>query len=71
MFFTFERGDCLDSNSENLAKFMSRLTAAYLKYFNHKYIRSGNLFEGRYQAVLAEDDLYLPKTPGGLGYDII
>ncbi len=45
--------------AENISKFLSRLSAAYLKYFNEKHRRTGNLFEGRFQCIPVEDDYYL------------
>lgn len=48
-----------DISAGNLSKFLSKLSSAYLKYFNTKYSRTGNLFEGRFKSILVEDDVYL------------
>lgn len=46
-------------SEENISKFFSKLTSSYLKYFNTKYKRTGNLFEGRFKSKLVNEDLYL------------
>ena len=38
---------------------MKKLCTAYSMYFNKKNERSGNLFQGRFQAELVDDDAYL------------
>jgi putative transposase len=43
----------------NMSKFLSRLSASYLKFFNEKYNRTGNLFENRYQCIPVVEDIYL------------
>lgn len=48
-----------NKSTENVSKFMSKLLSAYLKFFNEKYKRTGGLFEGRFQSILVEEDLYL------------
>ena len=42
-----------------LSKYMQRLQSAYTNYFNHKYGKSGHLFQGRYKAILVDRDGYL------------
>ncbi len=42
-----------------ITDFMRRLTNSYAKYFNEKYKRVGSLFQGRYKAVLVENEFYL------------
>ena len=39
--------------------FMKKLTTAYSMYFNNRYERTGSLFEGRYKASIADNDVYL------------
>lgn len=46
-------------SADNISKFLGKLSSAYLKYFNVKYARTGNLFEGRFKSILVEDDTYL------------
>jgi putative transposase len=46
-------------SSENISKYLARLTSSYLKYFNEKYERTGGLFEGRYKSDLISDDYHL------------
>lgn len=46
-----------------IVKFMQKLGTGYTMYFNKKYKRVGGLFQGRYKAVLLENDshfIYLP-----------
>jgi REP element-mobilizing transposase RayT len=43
----------------NISSFISRLEAAYLKYFNEKRNRTGNLFEGRFKSILIDSDDHL------------
>lgn len=38
---------------------MQALGRAYAQYFNHRYKRSGTLWEGRYRCTLVESDRYL------------
>lgn len=42
-----------------LPKFMKKLCTAYSMYFNKKYNRTGNLFQGKYKSKIIEDDVYL------------
>lgn len=39
-------------------KFMRKITMAYSKYFNAKYLRTGTLFEGRYKSKHVTDENY-------------
>jgi putative transposase len=43
----------------NLRKFMQRFNTTYTVYFNRRQHRSGDLFQGRYKAILIEKDEYL------------
>jgi len=47
------------SEKTALQKFMQSLTVKYSIYFNKKYDRVGQLFQGRFRAVLINDDSYL------------
>ena len=42
-----------------IIRFMRSLTNAYTAYFNRKYDRIGPLFQGRYKAILVEQEPYL------------
>lgn len=43
-----------------ISKFMKQLINAYTRYFNNKYQRSGNLFQGRFKAIrISTDELLL------------
>jgi len=42
-----------------ISKFMHKFGNGYAHYFNEKYQRSGSLFEGRFKAVLVENEIYL------------
>lgn len=43
--------------------FMKKLNMGYAKYFNEKYKRKGTLFQGRYKAVLVEDEAHFIHLP--------
>jgi len=42
-----------------ISKFMAKLSTAYVVYFNHKYKRTGGLFEGCFKAKEVVDDQYM------------
>jgi putative transposase len=44
---------------KGVAKFMQKITTAYVMYFNKKYKRTGSLFEGKFKAEHAGNDRYL------------
>ncbi len=44
---------------ENLSKFMQYLGRRYVPYFNHKYGKTGTLWEGRFKASLIDTEHYL------------
>lgn len=46
-------------DSNDIIEFMKCLATSYSTYFNQKYKRVGTLFQGRYKAVLVENDEYL------------
>jgi len=50
----------LEQKAENgIEKFMQRLGNGYTKYFNHKHIRSGVLFQGRFKSIHIDSNEYL------------
>ncbi len=42
-----------------IQNFIQKLSTAYSMYFNKRYERTGTLFQGRFKAQLANDDVYL------------
>ena len=42
-----------------ISKFMHKLGTGYAEYFNNKYGRVGSLFQGRFKAVVVDDEMYL------------
>lgn len=60
---------CLNSNhfhfvlkqvsEKGIEKFMQRLGTGYTMYFNHKYNRTGVLFQGKFKAVHVDSNEYL------------
>ena len=49
----------VQSSAHPLAKFMHGLQQSYTQYFNKKHKKTGHLFEGRYKAILCQEDPYL------------
>ena len=49
----------LQSSTTPLAKFMQGLQQSYTQYFNKRHRKSGHLFEGRYKAIVCQEDPYL------------
>ena len=47
------------SSATPLAKFMQGLQQSYTQYFNRRHKKSGHLFEGRYKAIVCQEDPYL------------
>lgn len=47
------------SSDNGIQKFMQRLGTGYTKYFNHKYERSGVLFQGKFKAIHVNSNEYL------------
>lgn len=45
--------------NKGIEKFMQRLGTGYTKYFNHKYDRSGTLFQGKFKSVHVNSNEYL------------
>ncbi len=63
----------LEKKEGGTAKYMQRVLDAYTKYNNIKYHRVGHLFQGRYKAVLVENNrqliylsTYIHKNPSGV-----
>jgi putative transposase len=44
---------------KGIEKFMQRLGTGYTMYFNHKYERTGTLFQGRFKAIHVDTNEYL------------
>jgi putative transposase len=44
---------------KGIEKFMHKLSISYTQYFNHKYKRSGSLFQGTYKAIAIKTDAQL------------
>jgi hypothetical protein len=49
----------LRDEEENLSSFIKNLAGKYAVFFNKKYGRVGNLFQGRFQSEAVEDNTYL------------
>ena len=49
----------LRCNRIALSSFMRRLLTGYAVNFNHRYKRSGHLFQNRYKSIICEKDVYL------------
>jgi putative transposase len=48
---------------DGLVKFMKRLNMGFAHYFNHKYERTGALFEGRYKSVSITNESHFIYVP--------
>jgi putative transposase len=48
---------------KGIVRFMQKLGTGYTNYFNKKHNREGGLFQGRYKAVLIENDEQLQYIP--------
>ena len=46
----------------NLSEFMRHFNISYTGYYNRRYTRAGNLYQGRYKSLLIEDEDYLNKV---------
>ena len=44
---------------KSISKFFQSVGRKYVQYFNHRYGRSGTLWDGRYKATVIESDVYL------------
>ncbi|MDL2283504.1 transposase [Odoribacter sp. OttesenSCG-928-G04] len=45
--------------SGQVSLFIKRITISYAKYFNHKYLRTGHLFEDRFKSEVIEENNHL------------
>ena len=48
-------------HDKKLQEIMHQINNKYSKYFNVKYQRAGHVFQGRYKAVLVQDERYILK----------
>lgn len=48
----------LETPRGNLSQILHHINGAYTTYFNVKHVRSGHLFQGRFKAILVEEDAY-------------
>jgi REP element-mobilizing transposase RayT len=49
----------VESSHEPLAKFMQGLQQSYSQYFNLRHRKTGHVFQGRYKAIVCQQDEYL------------
>ena len=49
----------VETQEENLSKFMRAVNAQYAAYFNRKYKRVGHLWQGRFKSWFVTDEAYL------------
>ncbi len=49
----------LETPLANLSEFMRRFNITYTFYYNHRYERVGNLYQGRYKSLLVDKESYL------------
>lgn len=49
----------LQPMEEKLQVIMHRLNLGYSKYYNNKHLQTGHVFQGRYKAILIQDERYL------------
>ena len=47
------------STDDGVSKFMQALGRHYVRYFNHRYKRSGTLWEGRFKSCIVQSEEYL------------
>jgi len=45
-----------ETQEDGISRFMQKLSSGYAGYFNRKYERVGGLFQGRFKAVLVDDN---------------
>ncbi|KUO77472.1 MAG: hypothetical protein APF77_06320 [Clostridia bacterium BRH_c25] len=51
----------IQTKDKKLQEIMHQINNKYSKYFNGKYNRVGHVFQGRYKAVLVQDERYILK----------
>jgi putative transposase len=49
----------LETNEQPLSRTLQTLQFTYSQYYNRRYGKTGHLFQGRYQAILCDRDVYL------------
>ena len=49
----------LETGAVPLSRTMQTLQFTYSQYYNHRYNKTGHVFQGRYQAILCDRDAYL------------
>jgi len=49
----------VETGTQPLSAFMQRLQQSYTQYFNRTHRKVGHLFQGRYKAIICEQDSYL------------
>jgi putative transposase len=50
---------CIRTGSPGLHRFMHELAGEYARYFNWRHSRVGHLFQGRYRALLVQEESYV------------
>ena len=50
---------CTPQREGGISKMMQSLGRRYVQYFNHEYLRSGTLWEGRFKSCLIQEEQYL------------
>ncbi|MBO1924370.1 transposase [Thiomicrorhabdus sp. 6S3-12] len=50
---------CTGDADDSISKMMQSIGRQYVRYFNHKYQRTGTLWEGRFRSCLVDADSYL------------
>ena len=50
---------CTPRGDNGISRMMQALGRSYVRYFNHKYKRTGTLWEGRYKSCLIQSEKYL------------
>lgn len=54
----------LEQNTDNgVSQFLRKLGVGYARYFNQKHERSGTLFEGRFKAIMIEQEAHFIHLP--------
>ncbi len=53
----------LQKSNNSITEFMRKLGTGYTNYFNQKYERTGVLFQGKFKAILIEDDSHFIHIP--------
>ena len=50
---------CTPHSENGVSRMMQAMGRSYVQYFNHKYSRSGTLWEGRFKSCLVQENEYL------------